>query len=481
MRPTGLWHGNIFLHYFDRESISLFYLNKNFTSDQIVNEFKLATKIAYLMSKKRLIFPLSNYFESPYLPPILRDLGNVPSDNFYYATGAVNFQEFLEHKRVQYENDPTRYPKYFQNENDLDFFELHLRQTLRRQSTTEDIRKEWDKQSENWEFWNKIKQKSRITRPYKFKRIITDIPNALGDRAFISPYVVPFLEIKKEPIYVRNRINILITKEYVSSYLTEYNAVCLTDFSLFDTSPILPENRNHISIKKIVELLKARKQMSKFIRIKGKELIEFKKIFWEELYEDYYFDDKTNARKKQLYKKKGPYIVISDDNKMGKCKVFIGSSWSDLKEERKLLLDVFRKFRTVQNLNVDPIAMEDFGFSSNPPIERCLEEVENAHAYLGVIGHIYGSIPKGKTESYTELEYQRAIQLKRPIFFCIQSDEAPLTGVKTEKDPNKLNKFNIFKQIIMEKHIVIIFNDANDLIYKLAIYLPPRLREHKLL
>lgn len=82
MRPTGLWHGNIFLHYFDRESISLFYLNKNFTSDQIVNEFKLATKIAYLMSKKRLIFPLSNYFESPYLPPILRDLGNVSSDNF---------------------------------------------------------------------------------------------------------------------------------------------------------------------------------------------------------------------------------------------------------------------------------------------------------------------------------------------------------------------------------------------------------------
>jgi carbamoyl-phosphate synthase large subunit len=176
------------------------------------------------------------------------------------------------------------------------------------------------------------------------------------------------------------------------------------------------------------------------------------------------------------------HITSENDNiKMDKCKVFLGSSWSDLKEERKLVLDVFRKFRTVQNLNVDPIAMEDFGFSSNPPIERCLKEVENAHAYLGVIGHKYGSIPKGKTESYTELEYQRAVQLKRPIFFCIQSDEAPLTGVKTEKNPNKLKKFNNFRQIIMEKHSVIIFNDANDLISKLAIYLPPRLREYKLL
>jgi hypothetical protein len=136
VRPTGLWHGNIFLHYFDRECISLYSLNKNFTYNQIVNEFKLATKIAYLMCKKRLIFPLSNYFESLYLPPILRDLGDVSSDNFYYATGAVSFQEFLEHKRVQYGNDPTRYPKYFQNEIDLDFFKLNLKQTLRRQSTT---------------------------------------------------------------------------------------------------------------------------------------------------------------------------------------------------------------------------------------------------------------------------------------------------------------------------------------------------------
>jgi hypothetical protein len=433
------------------------------------------------MCKKKLIFPLSNYFESPYLPLILRDLGDIPSDNFYYASGAVSFPEFLEHKRVQYEHDPTRFPNYFQTEIDLDFFKLNLNQLWRRQNTTEDITKEWDKQSENWEFWNKIKEKSRISSPYKFKRIINEIPDILDDRAFISPYVVPILEIKKEPIYVSNRINIFITKTYISSYLDEYNAVCLTDFSLFDTSPILPENRNHISIKKIVELLKTRKQMSEFIRIKGEELIEFKKVFWEELYKDYYFDDKTHARKERLYEKKGHYAVMSDDNKMGKCNVFISSSWLDLKEERELVLDLFRKFRTVDHLNVDPIAMEDFGFSSNPPIERCIGGVENAHAYLGVIGHIYGSIPKGETKSYTELEYQRAIELKIPILFCIRSDEAPLTGVKIEKDPIKLNKFNNFKQVIMGKHTVIFFDGANHLISELAMHLPQQLRKHNLL
>jgi hypothetical protein len=67
---------------------------------------------------------------------------------------------------------------------------------------------------------------------------------------------------------------------------------------------------------------------------------------------------------------------------MTTVRIFLSSTFSDFREERLEVLEVFRRMRTIEGLDVDLITMEDFGFSDSPPIEKCIELLNSADAYL---------------------------------------------------------------------------------------------------
>lgn len=83
-----------------------------------------------------------------------------------------------------------------------------------------------------------------------------------------------------------------------------------------------------------------------------------------------------------------------------KMKIFISSTSGGLGAERKRVTETILKMRH------EPIGMEYFSASPQPPLEECLSKVEEADLFILILGPSYGSVHSGTGLSYTENEYR---------------------------------------------------------------------------
>src|ERR1044071_7013147 len=93
------------------------------------------------------------------------------------------------------------------------------------------------------------------------------------------------------------------------------------------------------------------------------------------------------------------------------AKIYISSTYSDLKEYRDLV------YRTLRQMRHDVIAMEDYVATDQRPLAKCLADVADCDMYIGIIAWRYGYIPaKDNPEktSITELEFRHAVQNHKP-------------------------------------------------------------------
>ena len=97
---------------------------------------------------------------------------------------------------------------------------------------------------------------------------------------------------------------------------------------------------------------------------------------------------------------------------MGNTKVYISSTYNDLKEYREQVYQALRELR------YDVIAMEDYIATDERPLDKCLADVTGCEIYVGIFAWRYGYIPPGQERSITELEYRQATDsgLLRCIF-----------------------------------------------------------------
>jgi tetratricopeptide (TPR) repeat protein len=117
-------------------------------------------------------------------------------------------------------------------------------------------------------------------------------------------------------------------------------------------------------------------------------------------------------------------------------KVFLSSTGRDLKDYREAA------FRTIQRLGHHCVRMEDF---TGPaiPIETFDEsKVLDCDLFIILIGFLHGN-PEGGERSYTELEYDAAVDLNKPRILFLASDDFPLPANLIESDAKraKLRKF----------------------------------------
>lgn len=68
-------------------------------------------------------------------------------------------------------------------------------------------------------------------------------------------------------------------------------------------------------------------------------------------------------------------------------KVYISSTYEDLKEYRSIVYDTLRQWRK------DVIAMEDYPAADKRPLQKCLEDVALSDIYVGIFAWRYGYIP----------------------------------------------------------------------------------------
>lgn len=126
--------------------------------------------------------------------------------------------------------------------------------------------------------------------------------------------------------------------------------------------------------------------------------------------------------------------------------IMVSSTFTDLEAHRREVIDAINRF------GFHAVAMEFSGARSGADvIDTSLEMVRHSAAYLCVIGHKYGQTPvdadrNPKGLSITELEFNEARRLGRPILLFLMADKHPVTPEDVELDSKKRKKLEAFRK-----------------------------------
>lgn len=136
--------------------------------------------------------------------------------------------------------------------------------------------------------------------------------------------------------------------------------------------------------------------------------------------------------------------------------IFISSTFTDLSEERKAIMDA------VLNLDCFPSGMEMFPASDMEQFEYIKRIIEESDYYILVVAGKYGSISENGI-SYTEMEYDYAKAKGVPILTFIKKDINLLARDKIELDPEKREKLDKFRDKISENNLVKYWDSIDEL------------------
>jgi hypothetical protein len=125
--------------------------------------------------------------------------------------------------------------------------------------------------------------------------------------------------------------------------------------------------------------------------------------------------------------------------------VMVSSTFKDLREHRVALIDA------IKGQGLTDVAMENDSAKPIDVIDSSLGMVQDAAAYIGVISRKYGQTPACMDRnphdlSLTELEFDEAVRLKRPILLFIMGENHLLREADIESDPGKKVKLNAFRE-----------------------------------
>lgn len=144
-----------------------------------------------------------------------------------------------------------------------------------------------------------------------------------------------------------------------------------------------------------------------------------------------------------------------------KKNVFISSTFIDLEEYRKEIWQLLSQY------DVNVLGMEQFGARKETPLETCINEVKRSDIYVGIIAQRLGSIESNSTKSYTQLEYEKAVELDKEILiYLIDEDNALVKPIHIDYG-EKHEQLNNFKKLLKEKHTIDSFRNPQDIVEKL--------------
>ena len=146
-----------------------------------------------------------------------------------------------------------------------------------------------------------------------------------------------------------------------------------------------------------------------------------------------------------------------------KYQVFISSTYADLAEERKKILDVLLMADCI------PAGMEAFVAADIEQFEVIKKVIDLCDYYVLIIGKRYGSIHPDTGKSYTEMEYDYAIEQGIPVLVFAIDENIELALDKVETDKNKIEKLKMFRTKAMTNRLASIWATPEDLTGKLAI------------
>lgn len=136
--------------------------------------------------------------------------------------------------------------------------------------------------------------------------------------------------------------------------------------------------------------------------------------------------------------------------------VFLSSTYADLQEERAKVI------QTIMELDCIPAGMEIFPAIDEEQFEFIKKVIDDCDYYLLIIGGRYGSLSE-EGISYTEMEYDYAIQKNIKVVAFIHSNPDEISLGKSEKDADLREKLQDFRNKVATKRLVKFWNNADEL------------------
>lgn len=143
-----------------------------------------------------------------------------------------------------------------------------------------------------------------------------------------------------------------------------------------------------------------------------------------------------------------------------RLQVFISSTYVDLIEERQAAVSAVLKSGHI------PAGMELFTAGDKSQLDIIKRWIDESDVYMLILGGRYGSVEPESGISYTELEYDYALEIGKPLFAVVIDDEALENKVKEhgtsviEKD--RPAELKLFKEKVLT-NMSSFFEDMKDI------------------
>ncbi|GAP53479.1 conserved hypothetical protein [Arthrobacter sp. Hiyo6] len=135
--------------------------------------------------------------------------------------------------------------------------------------------------------------------------------------------------------------------------------------------------------------------------------------------------------------------------------VFISSTYTDLIEERREVT------QALLELNCLPAGMEMFPSADSDQWTLIKKVIDQSDFYVVILGGRYGSTTE-EGISYTEKEFDYAVELGKPVFGFAHVDPGSIPVNRSEIEPGAREHLRQFRQKVQARHIKM-FSNAEDL------------------
>lgn len=157
-----------------------------------------------------------------------------------------------------------------------------------------------------------------------------------------------------------------------------------------------------------------------------------------------------------------------------KYQVFVSSTFTDLKHERQAAVEAILAAGHI------PAGMELFAAGDESQLEVIRRWIDDSDVYMLILGGRYGSIESATGLSYTELEYDYAVQKGMPFFALVLSEDAinekSLVVINEHRETTNLEQYGKFRNKVLSK-ISRVVEDCKDI--KISILESIRNLEHR--
>lgn len=136
--------------------------------------------------------------------------------------------------------------------------------------------------------------------------------------------------------------------------------------------------------------------------------------------------------------------------------VFISSTYIDLKDERNKVI------QGLLEADCFPAGMETFPASDDDKWDLIKGVIDDSDYYLLIVGARYGAEDEESQLSYTEKEYDYAVQQGKPVMAFVHGNPGAIAADKTDQNDAKREKLEAFRDKVQSR-MVKMWTNADEL------------------